>query len=156
MIGDHGRSGSSARGCMALLALVAASPALADEAGARPDRPGRVDVNNVRVVQTSSDLSQRLTRLADKRFGSRVKRGSRVIRVDDHRRYQRITGFGAALTDTAAWLLHEQLSAPVRAAVMRRLYGARGIRLGFVRVPMGASDFTHDGIAYSALLVVWG
>ncbi|MEO6715338.1 MAG: glycoside hydrolase family 30 beta sandwich domain-containing protein [Mycobacteriales bacterium] len=134
---------------MALLALIAASPVLTDDAGARPNRPGRVDANKVRVVQTSADLAQRLTRLPDKRFGSRARPGGRVIRVDDHSRYQRITGFGAALTDTAAWLLHEQLSAPAAAAVLRRLYGARGIRLGYVRVPMGASDFTHDGIPYS-------
>jgi len=101
------------------------------------------------VVQTSPDLSQRLTRLSDKRFGSRAVRAGRVIRVDDRRRYQRITGFGAAMTDTAAWLLHDQLSPPARLAVLRKLYGPRGIRLGFVRVPIAASDFTHDGIPYS-------
>jgi glucosylceramidase len=128
------------------LAIVAASPALARDASARL---GRADVKTVKVVQTSSDRLQRLTRLPDERFGSRVPRGSRVIRVDDRRRYQRIVGFGAAMTDTAAWLLHHQLSPPVRVAVLRRLYGAGGIRLGFVRTPIGASDFTHDGIPYS-------
>ena len=103
----------------------------------------------MKVVQTTSDLSQRLTRLPDKRFSSRVRRASRVIRVDDRKRYQRVTGFGAAMTDTSAWLLHEQLAPPARAAVIRRLYGPRGIRLRFVRVPLGASDFTRDGIPYS-------
>jgi len=131
------------------LAIVGAWLALAGEPSARADRPGGVDVKTVKLVQTTSDLSQRLTRLPDKRFGSRVRPGSRVIRVDDRRRYQRITGFGAAMTDTAAWLLHDQLSPRARVAVMRRLYGARGIRLGFVRVPIGASDFTHDGTPYS-------
>ena len=101
------------------------------------------------MVQTTADLSQRMTRLADKRFGSHVSRGARVIRVDDRRRYQRITGFGAAMTDSSAWLLHEQLSPPARAAVLRRLYAARGIGLRFARVPMGGSDFTKDGVPYS-------
>jgi len=130
--------------------IVAASLALADEAPARQHRPApQAGARTVEVVQTSADLSQRLTRLPDKRFGSGAMGGGRVIRVDDRKRYQRITGFGAAMTDTAAWLLHDRLSAPARAAVLRRLYGARGIRLGFVRVPIGASDFTHDGIPYT-------
>ena len=125
------------------LALAAASLAPASEASARPG-PG-----TVKVVQTSADGSQRLTRLPDTRFASRVARGSRVIRVDDRKRYQRIAGFGAALTDSAAWLLNERLSQPARLAVLRRLYGARGIRLKFVRLPMAASDFTRDGVPYS-------
>ena len=104
---------------------------------------------SVQVVQTSSGEAQRMARLADKRFRSGVPRGGRVIRVDDRRRYQRIAGFGAALTDSAAWLLYNRLSPPARAEVLRKLYGADGIRLGFVRVPMGASDFTHDGIPYT-------
>ena len=131
------------------LGIVVASLVFAGEATAREQRPARPDGKTVKVVQTSADLSQRLARLPDKRFGSRLSRGTRVIRVDDRRRYQRITGFGAAMTDTAAWLLHNRLSAPARADVMRRLYGAPGIRLAFVRVPMGASDFTHDGVPYS-------
>jgi glucosylceramidase len=72
-----------------------------------------------------------------------------VIYVDDHRRYQRVAGFGAAMTDTAAWLLQDQLSPKARLAVMSKLFGAGGIRLGFVRMPIGASDFTHDGTPYS-------
>ena len=128
------------------LALVAALPA---PAGAASAGPQRAHGQTVQVVQTTADLSQRLARLPDKRFGSRARRAGHVIRVDDHRRYQRITGFGAALTDTAAWLLHDGLTPPARAAALRRLYGARGIRLRFVRVPMGGADFTHDGIAYT-------
>ncbi|MEA2155739.1 MAG: glucosylceramidase [Solirubrobacteraceae bacterium] len=112
-------------------------------------RPGRVEGETVKVVQTTADLAQRLTRLPDERFGSRHVRGVQVIRVDDHRRGQRVAGFGAAMTDTAAWLLHDRLAPPERAAVMRRLFGARGIGLSFARVPIGASDFTRDGVPYT-------
>ncbi len=142
----HGAVGALSGSLVSALAILAALSAPAGEASARLVG---ADADTVKVVQTTSDLSQRLTRLPDKRFASRVRRGSRVISVDDRRRYQRITGFGAAMTDTAAWLLHEQLSPPARLAVLRRLYGAGGIGLRFVRVPMGASDFTHDGIPYS-------
>jgi glucosylceramidase len=147
-LGDARAGAVRACGCTGLLALavVASSPTVAGEASAGP---GRADVKTVTVLQTSADLSQHLTRLPDKRFASRAARGPRVIRVDARRRYQRIAGFGAAMTDTAAWLLYDQLAPPARAAALRRLYGAGGIRLRFVRIPIGASDFTHDGTPYS-------
>ncbi len=103
----------------------------------------------VTVVQTTADLSQRMARLPALHFGSRPPRATRVITVDDRRRYQRVAGFGAAMTDTAAWLLYDQLSPAARAAAMGKLFGPRGIRLGFVRVPMGASDFTRGGTPYT-------
>jgi glucosylceramidase len=142
---------SRASGCTALLtlAILAASLAPAGEAPARADRPARADVTTVKVVQTTSDLSQRLTRLPDKRFSSRAVRTAHVIHIDEHRRYQRVAGFGAAMTDTAAWLLHHQLSPKERMTVMSRLFGVEGIRLCFLRLPIGASDFTHDGTPYS-------
>jgi glucosylceramidase len=110
----------------------------------------------VEVVQTSRDLSQRLTRLPDLWFGTSLPRGIPVIHVDDKTRYQRIVGVGAAITDTSAWLLHDELSPSARAAVIRKLFGAGGIHLGFVRVPIGASDFTKDGRPYSYDDVPWG
>lgn len=104
---------------------------------------------SVTVVQTTADLSQHLTRLADRSFDARPPPGGDVIGIDARHRYQRITGFGAAMTDTAAWLLQTQLPPAARARVMDDLFGPRGIRLGFVRVPIGASDFTKDGIPYT-------
>jgi glucosylceramidase len=127
--------------CAGWAAPVAAAPAR--------QAPARADATTVRVVQTTADLSHRLTRLADRRFGRRkAARGVAVITVDERRRYQRIEGFGAAITDTAAWLLR-QLPPAARIAAMRRRFGARGIRLGFVRLPMGGSDFTKDGVPYT-------
>lgn len=103
----------------------------------------------VEVVQTSADLSQRLTRLPDIRFQTSQVRQGTVIHVDSTAHYQRVLGFGAAMTDTSAWLLYTQLSPPARATVMRNLFGASGIHLNFVRVPIGASDFTATGVPYS-------
>ena len=125
------------------LALLAACPPPAGADAAR------ADTTKVTVVQTTADLSQRLTRLPDLRLRSRAPRAASVIAVDDGRRYQRVSGFGAAMTDSAAWLLYAKLSPAARAAAMGRLFGPRGIRLGFVRVPIGASDFTRDGTPYT-------
>ena len=103
----------------------------------------------VTIVQTSRDLSQRLTALAGRRFGTKLPAGVPVLHVDDAIRYQRVEGVGAAMTDTSAWLLHDELSAGTRAAVMNRLFGNSGIRLRCIRVPIGAADFTRNGTPYS-------
>ncbi len=76
-------------------------------------------------------------------------RGSEVIRVNSAVVGQRIEGFGAAMTDSSAWLLERRLSPRTRVRVMNALFGARGIHLTNLRIPMGASDFSATGVPYS-------
>jgi glucosylceramidase len=103
----------------------------------------------VQVVQTSFDLRQRLSRLSDVSFVAQAPRGAPVVHVDDGARYQRVLGAGIALTDSAAWLIGDQLPARARNKVLSDLFGPRGIQLRSVRVPIGATDFTKDGRPYS-------
>ena len=103
----------------------------------------------VEVVQSSANLAQRLTRLADLRFTEARPKGIPLIKFDDAHDLQAITGVGAAMTDSSAWLIHDNLGAATRASLMRHLFGAAGINLGFIRLPMGASDFTVKGRPYS-------
>jgi glucosylceramidase len=52
-----------------------------------------------------------------------------------------VDGFGAALTDSAAWLIY---SAPeiTRTTIMRELFSpTEGIGISYIRLPMGGSDF---------------
>jgi glucosylceramidase len=107
------------------------------------------DAYHAEVVLTTADLAQRLTRQPDIEFGATTAGNVPVIDVNDGVRYQRISGFGAAMTDTSAWLVETQTPAARRHALMQELFGAGGIGLDFLRVPMGASDFTHDGRPYS-------
>jgi O-glycosyl hydrolase len=70
------------------------------------------------------------------------------IVVDPTRRYQTMTGFGASMTDSSAYVL-SQLPAQARRSVMTDLFSTSdGIGLSMVRQPMGASDFAV-GKAYS-------
>lgn len=112
--------------------------------------PGPETATRVEVVQTTADLVQRLTRLHDLTFTTgKAPGGMPVIHVNDGLTFQRVSGVGAAITDTAAWLFHDELPPTARATVITNLFGSRGIHLGIVRVPMGASDFTKDGVPYS-------
>ena len=71
-----------------------------------------------------------------------------VIDVDEGTSYQEMIGFGAAITDASAWLITNKLGSQ-RDAIMRELFGRdAGIGLTFVRVPMGASDFSSTHYTY--------
>jgi glucosylceramidase len=103
----------------------------------------------VDVTQTDVGLGERMARLAPVRFARGAPPTRTTISVDDATRYQRFVGVGGAMTDTSAWLIYDQLSAPTRAALMNDLFGASGIHLGFTLVPMGGSDYTRTGQPYT-------
>ena len=57
--------------------------------------------------------------------------------------YQTMSGFGAAMTDSSAWLLQNKLPAAQRDKLMRQMFSPEsGIGINYLRVPLGASDFT--------------
>jgi hypothetical protein len=104
---------------------------------------------DVEVTQTSVALGQQMARLAPLRFGAPRPPGLTTIALDDTARYQRFVGVGGVMTDTSAWLIHDELDTATRDALMNDLFGATGIHLGFTLVPMGASDFTRYGRPYT-------
>jgi glucosylceramidase len=81
-------------------------------------------------------------------FTARRRAGTAVITVNPAVRYQTMIGFGAAMTDSSAWLLNRELAGPVRTATMAALFSPSGIDLNYVRIPMGATDYTVSS-AYS-------
>jgi glucosylceramidase len=94
---------------------------------------------------TTADQSRLLSRQPDVvvRWGAAAS--PVVIDVDEGTSYQEMIGFGAAMTDASAYLIQHKLGAQ-RDAILHELFGRNpGIGLSFMRVPMGASDFsTHD------------
>jgi glucosylceramidase len=72
-----------------------------------------------------------------------------TVVVSPHRRYQVMEGFGAALTDSAAYLLHETLTAEVYNDTMDALFcPTTGAGLSHLRVVMGASDCARSWYTY--------
>ncbi|MEM9666962.1 MAG: glycosyl hydrolase, partial [Bacteroidota bacterium] len=64
------------------------------------------------------------------------------VTVDPSETDQPMEGFGAAMTNSAAWLIDRH---PQREDILRRLFSVEdGIGLSYVRVPMGASDFAAE------------
>lgn len=101
----------------------------------------------VSAVLTTSNLKSQLAEQPALTMGTRAPKGQ-IIHVNEKVRYQRIKGVGAAMTDTSGWLIH-QLPAATRSQVLGKLFGAAGLHLNFLRVPIGASDFTAKEKPYS-------
>lgn len=96
----------------------------------------------VQAWVTTGDRSRLLAREANLAFGDQPAAAA-VIDVDSETRYQEMVGFGAALTDSSAWLMQKRLNARQRRALLKDLFGpSPGIGLSFTRLTIGASDFS--------------
>ena len=104
----------------------------------------------VAVTQTTAGLDERLSNRRRLRFRSRRPGDARVIRIGS-RPLQRYLGVGGAMTDSSAELIEDGLTPRARRRLMGRLFSParRGIGLRFLRVPIGASDFTATGVPYT-------
>src|SRR5262249_48752634 len=111
--------------------------------------PSAAAARTATIVQTTANLHDALTVKAPQPFVARRAPGSVVIRVDPSIRSQGAAGFGAAMTDSSAWLLYDGLPPEWRAATINDLFGPGGIGLNFVRIPMAASDYTVSPSPYS-------
>jgi glucosylceramidase len=78
--------------------------------------------------------------------------GKVTITVDSSRTFQTMEGFGAALTDSSAWLLGKGLLPLQRKELLRTLFDAKtGAGLSYLRLPMGSSDFSLTEHTYDDL-----
>lgn len=63
--------------------------------------------------------------------------------VDDGKKFQTMDGFGAAMTDSSAWLLQNKLNTLQRRALLNELYGPPpNLNFNLMRLTIGASDFS--------------
>ena len=75
--------------------------------------------------------------------------GNEAVAIDASKRFQRMHGFGAAMTDASAELF-SKLPVAKRRAVMAELFGRKNGGLGFslTRLTVGASDFSRTHYSY--------
>ncbi len=107
----------------------------------------RVGGTTVNVWLTTSDGSNQLTAQPGLTFTSDSQNAdSSTIDVNEHQQFQQMDGFGAAVTDSSAWLMYTRMSTSQRNDLMKHLFDpANGIGISFMRIPMGASDFSVNG-----------
>ncbi len=132
--------------CLLLLVL-AMLPACLSRNSSPTEALGRADSTNVvQVWVTHGDESA----LLEKQPGVPLVEGDTtgtdsLIRVDVAERFQQMDGFGAAVTGSAAYLLHRKMNPDHRRALLEELFTPKGIGLSYLRMTIGASDFSlHD------------
>ncbi len=96
----------------------------------------------VELWLSTQDRRLRLAQQPDIELGTNDGSPADVV-VDTHKTYQPIVGFGAALTDSSAWLIQNKLGAVQRYALLHELFGPPpGLNLNMTRLTIGASDFS--------------
>ncbi len=75
---------------------------------------------------------------------------SNVLTIDDEE-LQPIEGLGAAVTGSSAYVLMTYLSSDDRTTILEELFGEEGLGFSFIRVTIGASDFSLEDFTYSDL-----
>jgi len=100
-----------------------------------------VRAQSVSVFQTTPDLVDALSPHNPLHFSAKADAAATapLITVDDAQRFQEIDGFGASLTDSAAWLFTTKLSPVQTDAAFKTLFSRKnGIALSFLRQPVGS------------------
>lgn len=97
---------------------------------------------SVAVYQTTPDLLEALSQREALHFSAKGGPGTLpAITVDDGQKFQQVDGFGASLTDAAAWLIAKKLTPAQTDATFKMLFARKGgIALNILRQPVGSSD----------------
>ena len=73
------------------------------------------------------------------------------ISIDFSQKYQEIEGFGAALTGSSALVINSMATAQKEALIKDLFSATEGIGLSYLRLTIGASDFSVSNFSYNDL-----
>lgn len=117
-----------------------------------PPPPVDVEVGKAAYWVTTGDQTRLLHRENDLSVISEKETTLPLISIDPEERYQRIEGFGAALTGSSAYLINQKLNASQRQALLQDLFNPEsGIGITALRLTIGASDFSLEDYTYNDL-----
>ncbi|MWC26905.1 S-layer homology domain-containing protein [Paenibacillus sp. MMS18-CY102] len=103
----------------------------------------------VKVWETRGDKSKLISAEPDVAFTADTNPMDLTINVNENKTYQSMDGFGASMTDSSAWLIANKLTQPARDNLMQTLFDRNsGVGFSYVRVPMGANDFSLSNYTY--------
>lgn len=97
---------------------------------------------------TTADQTQKLA-AQSAQAATGTATGDEAITIDTSKHFQKMHGFGAAMTDASAQVL-SALPDDKRRAIMTELFGRKngGLGLSFTRLTIGASDFSTSDYSY--------
>ena len=111
--------------------------------------PEPIGIGKAKVWLTKGDKSKLLNREADLTVQLQVSSTWPVVTVDSVTLLQTIDGFGAALTGSSAYLLHQKLNEGARQTLLRELFDTvNGAGISYLRLTIGASDFSLSDFSY--------
>lgn len=113
------------------------------------DQPGPTKIGQAQVWLTSGDKSTLFGKQSDLLIMDTLSSSHPLVKIDTTATLQEIEGFGAALTGSSAYLLNKVLDAQARNTVLHDLFDpASGIGISYLRLTMGASDFSLSDFTY--------
>nr|WP_295922919.1 glycoside hydrolase family 30 beta sandwich domain-containing protein [uncultured Dyadobacter sp.] len=142
-----------------LIATVACLTAALSSCSGKPadtdnPRPSDTTANKVAVWVTNGQQSKLLkseNALSIVKTGS-VTPAANLITIDFSTKLQEIEGYGAAMTGSSAYLIQKKLNASQRADLLKDLFDPQnGIGISYLRITMGASDFSLEDFTYDDL-----
>ncbi|MCE7042355.1 glycoside hydrolase family 30 beta sandwich domain-containing protein [Dyadobacter sp. CY312] len=111
------------------------------------------DAGKVAVWVTNGSQTKLLQKENPLSIGKSNTAGSaNLININFGTKFQEMEGFGAALTGSSAYLINKKMDATQRAALLKDLFDPEaGIGMSYLRVTMGASDFSLEDFTYNDL-----
>ena len=99
----------------------------------------------VNVYETSKSGNQ-LTEITD--FNNITNKNIDTVSLDTTKKFQKITGFGGAFTESSAYLLNK-LSKKNRDTIIKAYFGKEGANYSLTRTHMNSCDFSLSQYSYS-------
>jgi glucosylceramidase len=107
------------------------------------------EVGKAQVWLTTGDQSKLLSREGDISITEAASTTLPLITIETSQKLQEIEGFGAALTGSSAYLINSVMTSGQRQSLVKDLFDpVTGIGINYLRVTIGASDFSLSDYTY--------
>ncbi len=116
-----------------------------------PPPPSATVIGKASVWLTTGDKARLLNKESDVSITEPLTTNVPVITINATEQMQEMEGFGAALTGSSAYLIRN-LPSGQRTALIQELFDPQaGIGISYLRITMGASDFSLEDYTYNDL-----
>jgi glucosylceramidase len=106
------------------------------------------DASSVSVYTTDPSAPEQYLKKSSPALLEKLPLHAAVLTYNSTHLFQSMEGFGAALTDSAILAIN-RLTPMVRTKLLHDLFGPQeGLNVNFLRVPIGASDFSIENYSY--------